>query len=56
MSDDPESPAREGPVKTGQLNLSVGAVITGPRFAALFSEAEIEAARRRLGQFGYSDS
>lgn len=40
----------------GRLHLSVEAVIIQPRFAGLFSEAEIETARRRLGQFGHSES
>lgn len=37
----------------GRLDLTVEALVTKPRFAALFSEEELDAARRRLDQFGY---
>lgn len=37
----------------GRLDLTVEALVVQPRFAELFSEAEIEIARRRLEQFGY---
>jgi hypothetical protein len=35
----------------GRLDLSVEAVVVQPRFAALFTEDEVDAARRRLDQF-----
>ncbi|QOS59675.1 GmrSD restriction endonuclease domain-containing protein [Thermobifida fusca] len=38
----------------GRLDLTVEAVVCEPRFAPLFTEEELETARRRLNQFGYS--
>jgi hypothetical protein len=37
----------------GRLDLSVEAMVQRPEFAALFTPAEVEAARRRLRDFGY---
>jgi hypothetical protein len=37
----------------GRMDLTVEAIVSDPRFAPLFSESEIEIARRRLEQFGY---
>ncbi|MEV0751666.1 hypothetical protein [Streptosporangium sp. NPDC050280] len=37
----------------GRLDLTVEALVVQPRFADLFTPAEIEIARHRLGQFGY---
>jgi hypothetical protein len=38
----------------GRLDLTVEALVIQPQFAELFGEAEVEAARRRLEQFGYA--
>ena len=38
----------------GRMDLTVEAVVVEPQFAELFSENEIEVARRRLEQFGYT--
>ncbi|MET8046574.1 hypothetical protein ABZU75_03165 [Streptosporangium sp. NPDC005286] len=37
----------------GRLDLTVEALVVQPRFADLFTPAEIEIAHHRLGQFGY---
>lgn len=37
----------------GRMDLTVEAVVAEPQFAELFSESEIQIARRRLEQFGY---
>jgi Protein of unknown function DUF262 len=37
----------------GRLDLTVEAVVVQPRFAELFTAAEVDTARRRLTQFGY---
>jgi hypothetical protein len=36
-----------------RLDLAVEAVVLRPEFQALFSDEEVETARRRLEQFGY---
>lgn len=38
----------------GRLDLTVEALVIDPRFAGLFTEEELEVARRRLEQFGYA--
>ena len=38
----------------GRLDLTVEAIVVDPRFSELFSENEIEVARKRLEQFGYN--
>ncbi|BBZ79498.1 hypothetical protein MANY_48350 [Mycolicibacterium anyangense] len=38
----------------GRLDLTVEAVVVEPQFSGLFTEDEIEIARRRLEQFGYT--
>jgi len=38
----------------GRLDLTVEALVVDPKFSDLFSESEIEVARRRLEQFGYA--
>ncbi|TVT56346.1 DUF262 domain-containing protein [Amycolatopsis rhizosphaerae] len=40
----------------GRLDLTVEALVIDPRFAGLFTEAELDMARRRLQQFGYQPS
>lgn len=37
----------------GRLDLTVEALVIQPQFAGLFTETELEAAKRRLEQFGY---
>ena len=37
----------------GRLDLSVEALVIDPRFAQLFTDKEIDTARRWLEQFGY---
>ncbi len=36
------------------MDLTVEAIVVEPDFSGLFSEVEVEVARRRLEQFGYS--
>ncbi|WP_432934699.1 hypothetical protein ACQPZZ_21440 [Microbispora sp. CA-135349] len=38
----------------GRLDLTVEALVVQPRFAELFTPEEVEVARHRLGQFGWS--
>lgn len=40
----------------GRLDLSMEALVIDPRFEQLFSEDELEGARKRLVAYGYSDS
>lgn len=40
----------------GRLDLTVEATVVQPEFAELFDDEEIEVARRRLEQFGYTPS
>jgi hypothetical protein len=43
-----------GPYERGRLDLTVEAVVIGPRFRPLFTDDELATAQERLDRLGYS--